>query len=153
MKKVTMSMALLLALALAIGTLGCGGNAEEDVRQAVEDQVAALNAIDFDTVYAQQTPSYRTRVTQEEMEAFLMAAYADLLPIVESGQAQVEMENLDITVEGEWAYVTGQLTLAGNVILEYDDDLPSIWRKIDGTWYDVEENPAFPGYDHSELPD
>ena len=82
-----------------------------------------------------------------------MAAYGDLLPIVQSGQAELQMENLDITVEGEWAYVTGQLTLAGNVIMDYDDDFPSIWQKIDGTWYDVEENPLFPGYDASELPD
>jgi len=152
MKKLAIIAALILSLALVLGTLGCGGNDEEKIRELVDEQIAALNDLDFETVYDQRSPSYRSRVTLQEFEAFLTMAYADILPLVESGQAEVEIADLEIRVEGEWAYMTGNLGLNGTVLLPYTDESPDIWQKIDGTWYNVETNPIFPGYDPSELP-
>ena len=153
MKKLLIPLAILVALALVIGTTGCGENDEEIIRELVDEQIAAMNDLDLETVYNQRSPSYRSRVTYEEFEAFLMAAYADFLPAVESGEAEVEITDMEITVEGEYAYMTGNLGIDGTVLLPYTDDFPDIWQKIDGTWYNLETNPMFPGYDPSELPD
>jgi ketosteroid isomerase-like protein len=71
---------------------------------------------------------------------------------VESGQAEVEITDLKIRVEGDYAYMTGNLGLNGTVLLPYTDESPDIWQKIDGIWYNIETNPMFPGYDPSELP-
>ncbi len=152
MKKLAITVALILALALVLGTLGCGGNDEGKIRELLDEQIAALNDVDLETVYNQRTPSYRSRVTLQEFETFLLMAYAEFLPMVESGQAEVEITDLKIRVEGEWAYMTGNLGLNGTVLLEYTDEFPDIWHKIDGTWYNVETNPQFIGYDPSELP-
>ena len=152
MKKLAITVALILALALVLGTLVCGGNDEEKLRELVDEQIAALNDLDLETVYNQRTPSYRARVTLQDFEDFLTMAYAEFLPLVESGQAEVEIADLEIRVEGEWAYMTGNLGLNGTVLLPYTDESPDIWQKIDGTWYNVETNPIFPGYDPSELP-
>ena len=152
MKKLAITVALILALALVLGTLGCGGNDEEKIRELVDEQIAAMNDVDLETVYNQRTPSYRSRVTLQEFETFHLMAYAEFLPLVESGQAEVEIADMEISVEGEYAYMTGKLGLNGTVLLEYTDEFPDIWRKIDGTWYNVETNPLFPGYDPSELP-
>jgi len=153
MKKAAISLTLLLALAFVMGTIGCGGNDEEDLRARLDEQMVALNAMDVQTIYDQKTPSYQSRVTVEEYDAFLRAAYADFLPMVESGQAEVVIEDVEFRIDGEWAYMTGVLSLDGTELFDYTDDSPDIWQKIDGAWYDVEENPAFPGYDASELPD
>ena len=152
MKKLAITVALILALALVLGTLGCGGNDEGKISELVDEQIAALNDVDLETVYNQRTPNYRSRVTLQEFETFIMAAFAEFFPMVESGQAEVEIADLEIRVEGEWAYMTGKLGLNGNPILEYTDNSPDIWQKIDGTWYNVETNPLFIGYDPGELP-
>ena len=152
MKKLAITVALILALALVLGTLGCGGNDEEKINELVDEQIAALNDVDLAIVYNQRTPSYRSRVTLQEFETFLLMAYAEFLPLVESGQAEVEIADRETRVEGEWAYMTGKLGLNGTVLLEYTDEFPDIWQKIDGTWYNIETNPIFPGYDPSELP-
>lgn len=152
MKKLAITVALILVLALVLGTLGCGANDEEKIRELVDEQIAAMNDVDLETVYLQRTPNYRSRVTLQEFENFLLMAYAEFLPLVESGQAEVEIADLEIRVEGEWAYMTGNLGLNGTVLLPYTDESPDIWQKIDGTWYNVETNPDFPGYDPSELP-
>jgi hypothetical protein len=152
MRRLAIPLVLLLVLGLAIGAMGCGGNDEEEIRALVDKEIAALNDVDLETVYNQKTPSYKSRVSAEEYEAFILVAYADFLPLVESGQAEVEVTDVEIDVEGEWAYMTGKLGLNGMVLLEYTDESPDIWHKIDGTWYDVEENPLDPGYDPNDLP-
>ena len=152
MKKLAITGALILALALVLGTLGCGGNDEGKISELLDKQIAALNDVDLETVYNQRTPSYRSTVTLQEFETFLLMAYAEFLPLVESGQAEVGIADLDIRVEGEYAYMTGKLGLNGTVLLEYTDEFPDIWQKIDGTWYNIETNPIFPGYDPNELP-
>lgn len=157
MRKLTIPFTLLLAMALVLGTVGCGGNNgendEEILRERVDEQIAAMNNLDFETIYNHRSPSYRSRVTWQELEAFIEIAYAEFMPVVESGQGELKYQNLDIRIEGEYAYMTGELALNGTVLLPYTDESPDIWQKIDGTWYDVEENPMFPGYDPSELPD
>ena len=153
MKKLAITVALILALALVLGTLGCGGNDEGKISELADEQIAAMNDVDLEIVYNQRTPSYRSRVTLQEFEDFIMLAYSAFLPAVESGQAEVEVTDIEIRVEGEWAYMTGKLGLNGTVLLEYTDDFPDIWQKIDGDWYNVETNPLFPGYDPGELPD
>ncbi|MFC2027219.1 hypothetical protein ACFLU3_00895, partial [Chloroflexota bacterium] len=108
---------------------------------------------DLETVYSQRTPGYRSRVTVEEFQDFIMLAFAQFLPMVESGEAAVEITNLKIRVDGDWAYMTGTLGINETSIQEYTDDFPDIWHKIDGTWCNVETNSIFPGYDASELPE
>jgi len=120
------------------------------ILRLIDLEIAALNELDFETVYNQKTPGYRSRVTLEEYQTFMETAYAQFIPLV--GIMKVSVIDLDIRVEGEWAYMTGKLALNGTVLLEYTDEFPDIWHKIDGTWYDVEENPLDPGYDPSELP-
>jgi len=86
MKKLVISLTLLLTLSLVLGTAGCGGsNDEEKIRELLDEQIAALNNLDLETVYNQRSPDYKSNVTLEEFENFLMMAYADLLPEVESG--------------------------------------------------------------------
>ena len=151
MKKFLIPISLLLALTLVFGVVGCGGNDEEEIGQLVDEQMAALNEMDLETVYNQKTPSYRSRVTLGEYAAFIEMAYAEFLPFL--GQKEVKVTDRDIRVDGEWAYMTGKLAINGDILLEYTDDFPDIWQKIDGTWYDTEENPLVPGYDPSELPE
>ncbi|MFC1848191.1 hypothetical protein ACFLXV_02625 [Chloroflexota bacterium] len=157
MKKFLIPAALLLALALILGTVGCGGDEgptdEEQINELLDEQIAALNEVDLETVYNQRSPSYKSRVSQEDFENFILMAFADFLPAVESGQAEVEITDMEIRVEGEYAYMTGNLSLNGETLLPYTDESPDIWQKIDGTWYNLETNPAFPGYDASELPE
>lgn len=88
----------------------------------------------------------------QDFGAFFEVAYADVIPLIESGEAEVVITDLEISVEGEYAYMTGDLGVNGTVLLPYTDESPDIWQKIDGTWYNLETNPAFPGYDSSELP-
>jgi len=120
------------------------------ILRLIDLEIAALNELDLETIYNQKTPGYRSRVTLEEYQTFMETAYAQFIPLV--GIMEISVIDLDIRVEGEWAYMTGKLALNGNVLLEYTDESPDIWRKINGTWYDVEENPLDPGYDPSELP-
>ena len=130
-----------------------GENDEEKVRALLDEQIAAMNNVDVETVYSQRTPGYRSRVTVEEFQDFIMLAFAQFLPMVESGEAAVEITDLKIRVDGDWAYMTGTLGINGTSIQEYTDESPDIWHQIDGTWYNVETNPIFPGYDASELPE
>ena len=157
MLKLAIPIVLLMSLALVLGAVGCGdGNGEDEeakVQELLDEQIAAMNDMDVQTVYDQRTPGYRSRVTFEEFDAFVRIAYGEFLPAVESGQAEVAFTDPDIEVEGEWAYVTGSLGVDGTVVLEYTDESPDIWHKIDGTWYNVETSPMFPGYDPGELPE
>ena len=113
MRRLVIPLVLLLVLGLAVGAMACGGNDEEEIRALVDKEIAALNDVDLETVYNQKTPSYRSRVSAEEYEAFILMAYADFLPLVESGQAEVEVTDVEIEVDGEWAYMTGKLGLNG----------------------------------------
>ena len=170
MSKLTIPLTLLLALVLVVGTVGCGGDDveptpvptstpaptptdEELISDLLDEQIAAMNAMDVEVMYNQRSPSYKSRVTLEEFENFLMEAYAPLLPLVESGQAEIEIVDMAISVEGKYAYMTGILSLNGMPILTYTDDSPDIWQKIDGTWYNLETDEDFIGYDASELPE
>ena len=164
MRKFAIPVALLLALALILGTVRCGGGEEEPtptptptdeavILQLLDEQIDAMNELDFETVYNQRSPSYRTRVTLQDFQDFLELAYADVMPLVESGEAEIVFTDQELSVEGEYAYMTGDLGVNGTVLLSYTDESPDIWQKIDGTWYNLETNPDFPGYDHSELPD
>ena len=164
MRKFAIPVALLLALAMIIGTVRCGGGEEEPtptptptdeavILQLLDEQIDAMNELDFETVYNQRSPSYRSRVTLQDFGTFFEAAYADVIPLVESGEAEIVFTDQELSVEGEYAYMTGDLGVNGTVLLSYTDESPDIWQKIDGTWYNLETNPDFPGYDPSELPD
>ena len=164
MRKFAIPVTLLLALALILGTVRCGGGEEEPtptptptdeavILGLIDEQTAAMNELDFETVYNQRSPSYRSRVTLQDFGTFFEAAYADVIPLIESGEAEVVITDMELSVEGEYAYMTGDLGVNGTVLLPYTDESPDIWQKIDGTWYNLETNPAFPGYDPSELPD
>jgi len=154
MKKLIISISLLLILALVLGTIGCAGdnNDEEKIRELVDEQIDALNNVDLETVYDQRSPSYHSRVSLQEFEAFFEVLYADIMPLVQSGDMSVTMTDLEISIEDDYAYVTGNLELDGTVMLQYTEESPDIWQKIDGDWYNLEVNPLFPGYDPSELP-
>ena len=54
---------------------------------------------------------------------------------MQSGAAEVFIADVEVRVEGEWAYITGKLGVDGTVLLEYTDEAPDIWQKIDGKWY------------------
>ena len=154
MKKCALALTTLLVLALLFGTIGCGGggNDEDELLSRINEQIVAMNNLDIQTVYEQKTPGFRSRVTLEEYLAFVELTFGQYFgEVVESGK-QVGIVNLDVDVEGEWGYMTGQLALNGDVVLSYTDDAPDIWRKIGGIWYDAEENPLAPGYDPSDLP-
>ena len=164
MRKFAIPVALLLALAMILGTVHCGGGEEEPtptptptdeavILQLLDEQIDAMNELDFETVYNQRSPSYRSRVTLQDFGTFFEAAYADVIPLVESGEAEIVLTDMELSVEGEYAYMTGDLELDGTVLLAYSDESPDIWQKINGTWYNLETNPEFPGYDPSELPD
>ena len=164
MRKFALPVALLLALAMILGTVRCGGGEDEPtptptptdeavILELINEQIAALNELDFETLYNQRSPSYRSRVTPQVFEAFLRGAYADVLPSIESGEAEVVITDLEISVEGEYAYMTGDLGVNGTVLLPYTAESPDIWQTINSTWYNLETNPDFPGYDPSELPD
>jgi hypothetical protein len=164
MRKFVIPVALVLTFAVILGTVACGGGEEEPtptptptdeelIQELLDEQVAALNELDWETVYNQRSPSFQSRVTLQEFEAFFEMAYADIIPSVESGEAEVVITDLEISVEGQYGYMTGNLGLDGTVILPFTDEAPDIWQKIDGQWYNLETNPDFPGYDPSELPD
>ena len=164
MRRFAIPVALLLALAMILGTVRCGGGEEEPtptptptdeavILQLLDEQIDAMNELDFETVYNQRSPSYRSRVTLQDFGTFFEAAYADVIPLVESGEAEIVLTDMELSVEGEYAYMTGDLELDGTVLLAYSDESPDIWQKIYGTWYNLETNPEFPGYDPSELPD
>ena len=166
MKGLKVILAALFALMLVIGVVGCGGDEgsptptpvptptdEELISDLLDKQIAAMNAMELKVLYNQRSPSYKSRVTQEDFENFLMAVYADLAPLVESGQAEIEIIDMAISVEDEYAYMTGKLSLSGMPILAYTEDSPDIWQKIDGTWYNLETDEDFIGYDASELPE
>ena len=164
MRRFAIPVALLLALAMILGTVRCGGGEEEPtptptptdeavILQLLDEQIDAMNELDFETVYNQRSPSYRSRVTLQDFGTFFEAAYADVIPLVESGEAEIVFTDQELSVEGEYAYMTGDLGVNGTVLLSYTDESPDIWQKIDGTWYNLETNPDFPGYDPSELPD
>ena len=166
--KLKIAVGLLLILALIAG--GCASSVSQEDYDAllaeyselqtdydtlvitvlIDKQIAALNDLDLTTVYNQRTPGYKSRVTFEEFQTYIEMAYSDVIPLV--GTMEINVIDLVISVEGEWAYMTGKLALNGNVLQEYTSEFPDIWHKIDGTWYDVEENPMDPGYDSSELP-
>ena len=157
MRKFAMPLALLLVLALTLGTIGCGGgggdgNDEDEILRRLDEQEVAMNNLDIQTVYEQKTPDYRSRVTFEEYMAFIEIAFGQYFGEIIEGGKQVKITNVDVDVEGEWGYVAAQLALNGDVVLSFTDDFPDIWRKVGGTWYDVEENPLAPGYDPSKLP-
>ena len=151
MKRLAIPLMLLVALALVIGTVGCGGNDEEEIGELIDEQIAALNELDLQTVYDQKTPGYRSRLAFDDYQAFMMVAWADYVPL--AGTVELELTDRSIRVDDDWAYMTGKLVVAGQVLLEYTDASPDVWHKIDGDWYDTEENPLDPGYDPSELPD
>jgi len=156
MRKFAMPLALLLVLALTLGTIGCGGggdgNDEDEILRLIDEQIAAMNSIDIQTIYELGTPGFRSRVTLEEYAAFAETAFGQYFAEVQESGKRVKYANLDVDVEGEWGYVTGQVVLNGDEVLSYTDNFPDIWRKVGGTWYDAQENPLFPGYDPSDLP-
>ena len=164
MRKFAIPVALLLALAMILGTVRCGGGEEEPtptptptdeavILQLLDEQIDAMNELDFETVYNQRSPSYRSRVTLQDFGTFFEAAYADVIPLIESGEAEVAITDMELSVEGEYAYMTGDLGVNGTVLLPYTAESPDIWQTINSTWYNLETNPDFPGYDPSELPD
>jgi len=156
MKKCAIVLTTLLLLALLFGTIGCGGGGDDDeedeLLRRIDEQMVAMNNVNIQTVYEQKTPGFRSRVTLEEYVAFVELTFGQYFGEVVEGGKQVKIINLDVDVEGEWGYMTGQLALNGDVVLSYTEDAPDVWRKVGGTWYDAEENPLAPGYDPSDLP-
>jgi len=170
MKRITIALSILLVFSLIPGIAGCGGDDdatpsltpvptakttpapsdEELISVIINAEISALNALDLETVYNYKTPGYRSRVTLEEYTEFMEAAWADYLGL--AGTAQLEVQDICILVEGDWGYMKGKLALDGLVLLEYTDESPDVLHKIDGIWYDVEEDPMDPGYDAGELP-
>jgi ketosteroid isomerase-like protein len=65
------------------------------------------------------------------------------------GPGKIEISDIKIRVEGQWAYGSYKLRKGGEVIHSTDKD---IFRKIKGKWYDVVENPLTPGYNREDLP-
>ena len=154
MKKCALALTTLLVFALLFGTIGCGGggNDKDEILGLLDEQMVAMNNVDVQTVYEQRTPGYKSRVTLEEYAAFIELVFGQYFREVVEGGKQVKLTNLNVDVEGEWGYMTGQLVLNGDVVLSYTDEAPDVWRKVGGTWYDAEENPQAPGYDPNDLP-
>jgi len=153
MSKFVVPLVLLLALVVTFGTTGCGGEGESDeevILGLIDQQIAALNDLDLQTVYEMKTPNYRAKATYQEYETFMEQIWGEYIGM--AGTKELKASDISMRVEGEWAYVTSKLTINGDVLLTYTDDEPDIMRKVDGQWYDVEEFPADPGYNTDDLP-
>lgn len=158
MKKYIGALYIVLALVLIVATLGCGGDGddedeEEKIRALVDERISCMNSGDYETVYNMATPEWRERVTYDELYNFLMVAMGEFITMVQSGEAEVAITDINIRVDGDWAYMTGTQKVGGMSIQEYTEDTPDVWQKIDGTWYNVQTDPRFPGYDPGDLPE
>ena len=151
MMRFIVALAILLVLALVLGAIGCGGKSdEEEILELIDKQIAAINDLDLETFYETRIPNYRARVTLEEYQAFAEPVWGQYSQMLSTKQLKVT--NVTVRVEGDWAYMTGQVVLNGDVLQSYTSASPDIWRKVGGKWYDVVENPLDPGYEPDDLP-
>ena len=152
MKRFAILPVPLLVLALAVVAVACGGGVgdEREVTDLVKQQEMAFNDEDWYTSYQMMSPNYRATCSYEEYEEFSQEARAMWLALF--GPGNVELIDISVRVEGEWAYATYKAVLEGEVLWALTSTTPDIYRKVDGRWYDVAEEPMEPGYNVADLP-
>ena len=152
MKKLVILLIPLLILALVMGAVACGGGAgdEQQVIDLMKQSVRSFNDEDWYAMYQTMSPNYRATCSYEEYEEFCQEAWAMWLALF--GPGNVEATDISVHVDGEWAYATYKLVQDGDVLGELTSTNPDIYRKVDGRWYDVAEDPVEPGYNVDDVP-
>ncbi|WP_129841119.1 nuclear transport factor 2 family protein [Streptomyces sp. RFCAC02] len=103
------------------------GGSREQLRQAVEDNLAAINDGDVDALLASQSANCRERTTPEET--------AQALELIDAFYGDVSLEDLDIIeFDGTTARVRG--TTGIEAIDESGDQDGARWIWEDGAWRD-----------------
>ena len=152
MRKLAIALVPLLLVAVVIGGIGCGGEGgdEQEVVNVIKRQVRAFNDKDWYTAYETMSPNYRATFPYEDFTEYSEAAWA--LWLVAFGPGKLEVTDISVRVEGEWAYATLKLLWNGDVVHTYTSASPDIYRKVNDRWYDVAEDPMEPGYNVDDVP-
>jgi hypothetical protein len=155
-------LALVAFLVLSLMTLpllaACGDgdepqpkSDEQQVRELIIKGLEAWNEGDWRTVYEMCSPNYRQTASYEEFKDFCERASDAMASLY--GTTKVELVgDVNVRVEGEWAYATSKLRL-GNIVVDMaEPGEEDIFRKVAGKWWDVTEVPIDPGYNPADLP-
>ena len=85
-----------------------------------------------------------------EYDEFSQGARAVWLALF--GPGNIELIDISVRVEGEWAYVIYKMVRDGEVLVEITSTYPDVYRKVGSRWYDVAEDPMEPGYNVEDVP-
>ena len=145
---------LILVLVVPLLGAGCGdsqpGPDERQLTDLVKQVEGAFNDEDWYTLYQTMSPNYKATCSYEEYDEFSQGARAMWLALF--GPGNIELIDISVRVEGEWAYVIYKMVRDGEVLVELTSINPDIYRKVGGRWYDVAEDPMEPGYNVDDVP-
>ena len=121
------------------------------VEGLVKQSLQYIVTADFRGLYESMSPNYRSNATYENFAFFFMAGTGRVFR--DSAAEDWEITDISVRLDGDWAFASYTLREDGSVRLRTGSiGLEDLYRKIDGEWYDVAEDPRDPGYNDEDLP-
>lgn len=138
---------IVIIVVVLVAFFSAGGSDERQIEKSIEKSAKAWNEKDYRTMYGALSPNARKKVSYEGFKDYVQASNA--LWLLALGPGKVEINDINVRVEGEWGYASYKIKKEGEIIDSTDED---IFRKVKGKWYDVVENPIEPGYNREDVP-
>ena len=128
---------IIAVAALAVACAACGGRSADSsaVAKLLDHQLALTKAGDWQGLYDTYSPHYQSRCPYEAL--LKRAAGSDTASL-----RSLSYDQLHVEIDGDKAYVTYVTTRNGKVVAAVTDASPDIYVKIDGTWFDENDELA-----------
>ena len=125
---------------------------EKQVETIIINGGELLNEKDYQALYETMNTNYLLNASYRRFQDYVQENITAVLVLV--GPGKWEVTDLRVRIEGDWAFANYKMRKAGEVIISVPDDTETedIYRKLDGKWYDVAEDPSDPGYNFEDLP-
>jgi ketosteroid isomerase-like protein len=119
------------------------------ISELILEKAECSNNWDWECMYKLYSPNYRNAYPYDEFEKDRKDAWITLRMFGAHGNLSVE--NIKVKVDGNIGYATYVLRIGTDIWdsrTEGDEDL---WRKLNGQWYDIEEDPEDKGWNEEDA--
>jgi hypothetical protein len=149
---------IVLTFALALIGIGCGGGVggiyetpsdEQQVIDVIKRQEEAFNNKDWRTSYQTMSPNYRKTCPYDEYVQFMDQVWSWWQQYYGPGRLKTNVKN--VRVEGQFAYVIVEIAKDSQILVPANPTDPDTYRKVDGKWFDIADEPGDPGYNADDL--
>ena len=101
------------------------------VRKLIDDEFGFLRQSDWQAVYEDYAPEFRSSCPYDKFEQSERASVQGLDP------SKIGVTNVKVSLNGEMAAATYTYTYAGETVSAISDASPDLFVKVDSRWYDA----------------